>query len=108
METPFLFNSEFTLSGNNSFLISPKPTEKDHSLNEGSYFVKGDTVEVRLCTIDSISTQFFKALTFFSSSTGVGNIYFIGEKDALKSNISLPGFGIWYGNAITNYTYIIP
>lgn len=108
IQTQFVYNSEFTLSGNNSFTISPKTTVMDSSYAEGSYFAKGDTIRVRLCTIDSISTQFFKALTLFSSSTGVGNNFFIGEKDALKSNISSPGFGIWYGNGTTNYTYIIP
>jgi len=108
IQTQFVYNAEFTLSGSNSFDISPKVSENDSSYAEGSYFAKGDTIQVRLCTIDSISTQFFKALTLFSSSIGVGNNFFIGEKDALKSNISTPGFGIWYGNGTTNYTYIIP
>lgn len=105
--TPFLYNSELTLSGTNNFIISPKPTKKDSSYAEGSYFVKGDSILVRLCTIDSVSTQFFKSLTLFSTATGIGNNFFIGEKDALKSNISSVGFGIWCGNGTTNRTYII-
>ena len=108
IQTQFVYNSEFTLSGNNTFVISPKTSEIDSSYNEGSYFVKGDSVQVQLCTIDSVSTQFYKALTLFSSTTGFGNNFFIGEKDALKSNISLPGFGIWCGTGVTNYSYIIP
>jgi hypothetical protein len=107
VETPILYNAEFTLSGNNSFTINPKPTKKDSSYNEGIYFVKGETVQVKLMAIDSISTQFFKAMTLFSSTTGVGNLYFVGEKDALKSNISSPGFGIWCGNGTKNTAVII-
>jgi len=107
VETPILYNAEFTLSGNNSFNINPKPTKNDSSYTEGIYFLKGDTIEAKLCVIDSASTQFFKALTLFSSTTGVGNIYFIGEKDALKSNITSPGFGIWCGNWTKNSVVII-
>jgi hypothetical protein len=107
IETPFVYNSELSLSGKNTFDIRPKPSEKDSSFNEGSYFVHGDTVQVRLCAIDSVSTQFFKALTLFSSTMGVGTNSFIGEKDSLKSNISSPGFGIWSGSANTNYTVVI-
>ncbi|MEI7501838.1 MAG: hypothetical protein WCJ61_00995, partial [Paludibacter sp.] len=76
--------------------------------SEGSYFKKGAEIELILCTIDSTSTQFFKELTLFSTTSGIGNDMFIGEKDALKSNISPPGFGIWYGSGTTHYTYIIP
>lgn len=107
-ETQFLYNSEFTLSGSNKFAIIPNVNDQDSSYREGGYFVKGDIIEVRLCTLDSVATQFFKALTLFSSSNGFGNNLFIGEKDALKSNISSPGFGIWYGNGVTSYTVIIP
>jgi len=108
VETQFLYDAEFKLSGNNTFVISPSVTELDPSFSEGEYFAKGDTVQVRLCAIDSVSTQFFKALTLFSSSNGIGNNLFIGEKDKLKSNISLPGFGIWSGNGISNYSVVIP
>jgi hypothetical protein len=105
-QTPIVFNSEFSLSGSNTFDISPKPGLNDPTLSEGSYFRVGDTVEVKLCTIDSVSTQFFKALTIFSSS-GIGTNVFIGEKDPLKSNISSPGFGIWYGNGTRSYQVVI-
>lgn len=107
IETQFLYNSEFTLSGNNKFMISPKVTELDASFAEGGNFLKGDTVLVKLCTIDSTSTQFFKALTLFSTSNGIANDLFIGEKYKLKSNISVPGFGIWYGNGVRYYSVVI-
>lgn len=106
-ETPVVFNSEFSFSGDKTFNISPQPTNTDSSFTEGSYFVTGDTVQVRFCAIDSISTQFFKTLTQFSSSNGIGSNMFIGEKDRLNSNISAPGFGIWWGNSVRKYTLVI-
>ncbi len=107
IETQYVYNSEFTLSGSNKFNISPRVTELDSSFSEGGNFFKGDTIQVKLCTIDSVSTQFFKALTLFSNSNGIGNDLFIGEKDKLKSNISSPGFGIWYGNGVRYYSVVI-
>ena len=107
IETQFLYNADLTLSGNNKFIISPKVTELDASFAEGGNFLKGDTVLVKLCTIDSTSTQFFKALTLFSTSNGIANDLFIGEKDKLKSNISVPGFGVWYGNGVRYYSVVI-
>jgi len=107
-QTPILFNANLSLSGKKEFNISPLPNKKDASFSEGSYFKKGDLIQIKLCTIDSVSTDFFKELTIFSTTSGIGNDMFIGEKDALKSNISSPGFGIWYGSAITNQSYIIP
>lgn len=108
VESPFVYNSEFGLSGYNRFDISPRPGTKDSSAYEGSYFALGDTIQVRLCTIDSTSTQFFKKLSVFStSSSGVASNFFIGEKNTLPSNISTPGFGIWYGSGTRNYEVII-
>lgn len=104
---PLLYNPNFLLTGDNTFTISPTPSKEDKSFSEGSYFAKGDTIDVKVCSIDSISTQFFKDLTMFSTATGVGNNIFIGEKDALKSNISLPGFGIWCGSGINIFKVII-
>ena len=106
--TPFLFNSTFSLSGVQEFTLRPSPKLNDPSYKEGIYFRKGDQVNIMFCTIDSTSTQFFKELTMLSSSTGIGNEIFMGEKEALKSNISYPGFGIWFGNGVNYYTYIIP
>jgi hypothetical protein len=107
-ETQYLYNSKFTLNGSNTFSISPSVSRIDSSYSEGGYFVKGDTIQVRLCTIDSVSTQFFKKLTILSSSNGIGNNFLIGEKESLKSNISYPGFGIWYGNGVSSYIVVIP
>ncbi|HLP05849.1 MAG TPA: hypothetical protein VK152_10510 [Paludibacter sp.] len=106
-ETPVVFNSEFSFSGDKTFDISPKADKNDPTFSEGTYFSAGDTVLVRFSTIDSISTQFFKALTLFSASNGIGNDVFIGEKEALKSNITPPGFGIWWGSGVKNYRIVI-
>jgi hypothetical protein len=106
-DTPMIFNSEFSLSGDQTFNISPQPASTDSTYKEAGFFSVGDTVQVRFCSIDSVSTQFFKALTVFSTTNGIGNNTFIGEKDALNSNISLPGFGIWWGAAVRNYMVII-
>lgn len=105
-ETPVVFNSEFTLSGPQTFNISPRTAHNDTIYKNGYYFAVGDTVLVKLCTIDSVSTQFFKSLTMFSSN-GIGSGIFIGEKDMLKSNVSEPGFGIWHGNAVRQYMIFV-
>ncbi|MDD3320586.1 MAG: hypothetical protein PHS59_03990 [Paludibacter sp.] len=107
-ETQLLYNSKFILSGTNTFGINPTVSKIDSSYSEGENFVKGDTVFIRLCTLDSVSTDFFSDLTLFSSSQGMGNNLLIGEKESLKSNISYPGFGIWYGNGVSTYRIIIP
>ena len=106
-QSPIL-NSDFTLVGENTFLIDPNRGKNDPSFSEGGYFRKGDLVDIQFCTIDSTSTLFFKELSIFSSNAGIGSKLFLGEKEALKSNISYPGFGIWCGKATSHYSYIIP
>jgi hypothetical protein len=97
IQTPMLFNDELELDGLQNFNISPSPLKSDSSFTEGNYFAIGDTVEIKICAIDSVSTLFFKDITLFSSL--VGNS-FMSEVKPLHSNISEPGFGIWYGNAV--------
>ncbi len=105
--TPIIYNTKFTLSGLQNFIISPQPSITDPSYTENSYFAYGDTVQIKLCAIDSTSNAFFKDLSFFSSTTGVGSNSFYTEKEPLNSNISQPGFGIWWGCATRYYQYII-
>lgn len=108
IETPFVYNSEFTLSGIQRFNISPNVKELDLTYDEGIYFKKGDTVQVKICSYDAISTLFFKDLTIISSSnSGLAADFFIGEKNGLKSNISNPGFGIWYGFGVKEFEVIV-
>ncbi|MDD3078164.1 MAG: hypothetical protein PHH37_03550 [Paludibacter sp.] len=106
-ETPFVFNAAFSLKGLQTIDLNPFPRSTDPSYSESGCFHIGDTVKIRFATIDSISTQFFNELSLFSSTTGIGNAYFTGEKDSLSSNISYPGFGIWSGSGIKIYQVVI-
>ncbi len=104
IETPILFNDELKLNGLHNFKLSPQPTSSDSSYHEGQYFTQGDTIDIKVVAIDSVSVLFFKDLSMFS--TAAGNI-FLNEVKPLKSNITEPGFGIWYGSAVRNYRYVV-
>lgn len=104
IETPMVFNNDLTLSGIHKFNLSPRPDKTDSSYREGQYFGVGDTVDIKICAIDRTSTGFFKDISLFS--TGFGNI-FLNEVKPLKSNITEPGFGIWYGSAVRNYRCVV-
>lgn len=104
VETPIIYNEKFDLRGQKTLLISPRPKEKDPSYAEGNYFLKGDSVMVRICTLDSLSTKFFST---FSLNNFPGKDFFIGESKGLASNISSPGFGLWYGYGVKNYRVVI-
>jgi hypothetical protein len=108
LTNPMLYNPNLSMVGVKTFTISPSPTKQDSSFAQGSYFAKGDLITIKLCAIDSTATQFYKGLDTFSASTGIGSNFFIGEKDALQSNISYPGFGIWCGKGTKHFTYLIP
>lgn len=96
VESPFVYNENLNLSGKHKFTIVPKPNETDPNYYESGYFRVNTDVLVKVISIDSVSTQFFKSLTMFSSN-GLGQNVFIGENESLPSNITSPGFGIWYG-----------
>ena len=100
--TPFLFNSDLSLKGYNVFAINPKPTQNMNSLKESNLFRAGDAVLIQVDKMDSISTVFFKGISF-GGDNGLGSDIFIGQKDVLKSNISSPGYGIWCGIARRTY-----
>lgn len=104
IKTPVLFNDELNLSGIQTFQISPYPAKTDSSYAEGKFFVVGDTVDIKISAIDSVSTLFFKDLNMFSLVSG--NIA-VTEVKPLHSNITEPGFGIWYGAAVRNKRVII-
>lgn len=104
IETPVLFNDRLKLTGLQRFNISPHPISSDSSFIEGNYFVVGDTVDIKVCAIDSTSTMFFKDLTMMSVIAGNA---FLNQVKPLNSNISEPGFGIWYGNAVRTVRTIV-
>lgn len=104
IETPVVFNNEFSLNGIQKFNMSPQPEKSDSSYREGQYFAVGDTIDIKICALDPASTAFFKDMSLFSTS--FGNL-FLNEVKPLKSNISEPGFGIWYGNAVRYYRCVV-
>lgn len=106
-ESPFLYNSEFNLSGVQTWPVFASPEKEDPAFSEGNYFASGDTIMIKIAEIDSTSTAFFRGMSLMSAN-GIGKNYFTGEKEALKSNITSPGFGIWWGGAVGYYQYVIP
>lgn len=107
IECPVLYNRDLNLDGQQSWQILPGMIDVYSSEIAEAYFQKGDTVEIKLCEIDSISTQFFKELDAFSAN-GIATLNLIGERTELKSNISAPGFGIWCGAAVSYFKFIVP
>ena len=94
---PILYNKNLTLSGVQTFNLSPHKFDNAlHSL--------GDTVLIKLCAIDSISANFFDA---FTSNSSIASGETLGENKPLQSNISAPGFGIWWGNSARYARYIV-
>lgn len=63
------------------------------------YYLRPQTVFVKLSTMDSITARFWKSFT--NESLGDLNM-FTGSATTLKSNVSPPGIGIWggYGTSI--------
>lgn len=94
IETPVIFNSELNLEGLQNFAVSPIPHKKDPSYAESKYFLVGEIVDVKVMAIDSAATQFFKDMGMF---TLLADNISINEIKPLSSNVTEPGFGIWYG-----------
>lgn len=103
-KTHNVYNESLSLKGEQSFIITPQPKISSPSYEEKGYFLKGDTVLLKVCTIDSVSTGFFKEL---SGNAGLGRNIFVGQTKSLNSNISEPGFGIWYGMGVKNLMTVI-
>ena len=104
IETPVVFNNEFALSGVQKFNLSPRPEITDSSYSEGQYFTTGSIVDIKILALDRISTGFFKDISLFSTST---ENMFLNEVKPLNSNISEPGFGIWYGCGTRFYQCVV-
>jgi hypothetical protein len=104
LETPTVFNSSLELEGMNEFKINPEAKSHHPSYSDDGYFIKGDTVFVKICALDSFSSSFFN---IFSMSAGLTRDASMEEIKELPTNISEPGFGIWYGSAPVVYRVII-
>lgn len=104
IETPIIYNNTFSLSGQQELKLSPKPLRSDSSYAEGAYFRLGDTIDIKICALDAQSTRFFEGLSAFSTITdNIGTT----EIKPLSSNISEPGFGIWYGSGTRQYRFVV-
>jgi hypothetical protein len=97
--TRIVYNEQLNLSGLQRFVISPQ-----HPSSTGGYFRVGDTIRIKVSAIDSTSTVFFGGLY---EKGGVGSDIFTGQSKSLNSNISKPGFGVWYGAATSYYQLIV-
>jgi hypothetical protein len=104
IETPIVFNNDLILNGVQKFNLSPQPEKTDSSYREGKYFAVGDIVDIKLCTIDKVSTLFFNDLSLYSS---LSNNLFTSEVKPIKSNITEPGFGIWYGSGVRYFRCVV-
>lgn len=103
IETPLLYNNTLTESGKLLLDISPNVEKTDNSFAEGKYFAVGDIVEIKVCAIDSVATQYYKDISMFSGDEM--SKFFMSEVKNLNSNISSPGAGIWCGNAVRKYIF---
>lgn len=103
-ETPVVYNSALNQAGQITMPISPHHQQTDAFLDKTNYFERGDTVIIKVCAIDSVSTQFYKDLSMFSVKGG--NII-VSEVKPLNSNITEPGFGIWCGSFVHQVMYIV-
>jgi len=100
IETPVVYNNQLNLNGKQELTLSPKPLRSDSSYADGPYFRLGETVDILISTIDPAATRFFDGLSSFSTLTdNIGTT----EIKPLPSNISEPGFGIWYGSGSKYY-----
>lgn len=104
LKTANVFNENLNLKGLQSFIVSPDPGSGMPSYEEKGYFLVGDTVTIKIKTIDSVATDFFKGL---SGNAGMGKDIFVGHTQSLKSNISEPGYGVWYGTSEKNIMLVI-
>lgn len=104
VETKVIYNENLNLKGNQQFLVNPAPNSELASFDEGGYFKTGDSILVKILSIDADATSFFKA---FSVKSGVGADVDISQITQLNSNISEPGFGIWYGAGIKTYRLVV-
>ncbi len=104
LKTANVFNENLNLKGLQSFIISPEPTYGLPSYEEKGYFLHGDSVTIKINAIDSVSTSFFKGL---SGNAGMGKDIFVGHPKSLNSNISNPGYGVWYGTSTKNFLLVV-
>ena len=68
------------------------------------YFMLGDTVSIKFCTIDKASFDFWNS---FQDEVMNASNPFASSLSGIKSNIQGDGLGIWAGYGVSFYTLII-
>ncbi len=95
-ENQYLFNSSLDKTGSIEMQVAPAGQEL--------LLQNGDTLDIKIMAIDSRATAFFKDLSLYAMTT---NQFLLSEVKSLPSNISEPGFGVWYGSNTRLVRYII-
>lgn len=85
-------------------LLSPGFNSRDTSQGRRNYFIKGDTVLVKWCSIDAPVFEFWRTLEFSKGATG--NPF--ASPVSVTSNIRGGALGVWAGYGATSSTLIIP
>lgn len=103
-QPPFfsVYDDNIINGGTIDFEISPGVDKQD--TGRAVYFTKGDTVDLKWCSIDNATYNFFNTLEFGISSTGNP---FAAPVQVL-SNISNGALGVWAGYGVRYYRIIIP
>ena len=81
--------AEISISGVNETLLSD---------DESDYFVKGDTILVKLCTMDEPSFEFWNS---FQEEMVNTNNPFAASLAEVRSNVEEDGLGIWSGYGVS-------
>ena len=81
--------AEISISGVNETLLSD---------DESDYFVKGDTILVKLCTMDEASFEFWNS---FQEEMVNTNNPFAASLAEVRSNVEEDGLGIWSGYGVS-------
>lgn len=81
--------AEISMGGNSESLLSQ---------NDADNFVVGDTVSIKLCTMDKMSFDFWSS--FQEEMVNVNNP-FAASLSEVKSNVSDEGLGVWSGYGVS-------
>lgn len=96
-ENKDLFNIKFDAEDELSIVFQPSVELDD--------LQRGDTLDLKICAIDRQATAFFKDVSFYASRI---SYFLVNEPKPLNSNISHPGFGVWYGCVTRKASFVMP
>lgn len=81
----------------------PNSTAEDDNNETSEYFLQGDTVYIKFCTIDQPHFEFWK--TFETAAFNEGNPF--AAPTTIRTNIEGGGLGVWGGYGVTYDTLIL-